>query len=86
MAKAGAFAVVLELVAPTLAARITRECSIPTIGIGSGPDCDGQILVSTDLLGTFPWFIPKFVKPQLHAADQMKRAIRDWKDSLSSPS
>ena len=51
-------------------------------GIGSGPDCDGQILVTTDLLGTFPWFTPKFVKPRLNAADQMRAAIEEWKKSI----
>ena len=84
LAGAGAFAIVLELVNPDAAAAITRACPVPTIGIGSGPGCDGQILVSTDLLGTFPWFIPKFVKPQLDAAAQMRRTIRDWKKSLSA--
>ena len=83
LAQAGAFAIVLELITPTVAAAITRECPVPTIGIGSGLDCDGQIVVSTDLLGTFPWFVPKFVKPQLNAADQMRRAIRDWKETLA---
>jgi len=82
LADAGAFAVVLELVTPQVAAEITRTISIPTIGIGSGPDCDGQILVTTDLLGTFPWFTPKFVKPRLNAADQMRAAIEEWKKSI----
>jgi 3-methyl-2-oxobutanoate hydroxymethyltransferase len=82
LADAGAFAVVLELVAPAVAKEITRSVSIPTIGIGSGPDCDGQILVTTDLLGTFPWFTPKFVKPRLNAADQMRAAIEEWKKSV----
>ena len=79
---AGAFAVVLELVAPQAARLITGEISIPTVGIGSGPDCDGQILVTTDLLGTFPWFTPKFVTPRLNAADQMRAAIEEWKKSI----
>ena len=54
LAEAGAFAIVLELVTPPVAKEITQTISIPTIGIGSGPDCDGQILVTPDLLGTFP--------------------------------
>src|SRR5262245_11938478 len=82
LAKAGAFAIVLELVAPPVAKEITQTIPIPTIGIGSGPECDGQILVTTDLLGTFPWFTPKFVKPRLNAADQMRAAIEEWKKSL----
>jgi len=82
LVEAGAFALVLELVAPPVAKEITEGIPIPTIGIGSGPDCDGQILVTTDLLGTFPWFTPKFVKPRLNAADQMRAAIEEWKKSV----
>lgn len=59
---AGAFAIVLELMPRTIAARITKELSIPTIGIGAGPDCDGQVLVSYDMLGLTPGFKPKFLK------------------------
>ena len=82
LADAGAFAIVLELVTPPVAQELTQKIHVPTIGIGSGPDCDGQILVSTDLLGTFPWFTPKFVKPRLNAADQMRAAIEEWKKSI----
>lgn len=82
LAEAGAFAIVLELVAPTVAAEITRTVPIPTIGIGSGPDCDGQILVINDLVGTFPWFTPRFVRPRLHAFEQMRAAIVAWRESL----
>ncbi|HXT39056.1 MAG TPA: 3-methyl-2-oxobutanoate hydroxymethyltransferase [Candidatus Angelobacter sp.] len=82
LADAGAFAIVLELVAPPVAKELTQKIQVPTIGIGSGPDCDGQILVTTDLLGTFPWFTPKFVKPRLNAADQMRAAIEEWKKSI----
>ena len=83
LAEAGAFAVVLELVTPPVAKEITERFSFVTIGIGSGPDCDGQILVTPDLLGTFPWFTPKFVKKQLNAAEQMRAMVREWKGSLS---
>src|SRR6266568_6411242 len=82
LAQAGAFALILELVAPPVARELTQTIPIPTIGIGSGPECDGQILVTTDLLGTFPWFTPKFVKPRLNAADQMRAAIEEWKKSI----
>jgi 3-methyl-2-oxobutanoate hydroxymethyltransferase len=82
---AGAFAIVLELVTPPVAKEITSMLSIPTIGIGSGPDCDGQILVTQDLLGTFPWFTPRFVKPRLNGADQMRDAIQAWMTSLNTP-
>jgi 3-methyl-2-oxobutanoate hydroxymethyltransferase len=75
---AGALAVVLELVIPNAAIQITRRIPIPTIGIGSGPDCDGQILVTHDLIGTFPWFTPGFVKPKLKASQLMRQAVDDW--------
>ena len=83
LVEAGAFAIVLELVTPPVAEELTRRIPIPTIGIGSGPNCDGQILVTSDLLGMFPWFTPKFVKPKLNAAEQMKKTVEDWKRSLS---
>ena len=82
LAQAGAFALILELVALPVARELTQTIPVPTIGIGSGPECDGQILVTTDLLGTFPWFTPKFVKPRLNAADQMRAAIEEWKKSI----
>ncbi len=83
LADAGVFAIVLELVTPAVAKDISEKISVPTIGIGSGPDCDGQILVTPDLVGTFPWFTPKFVKPKVNAAEQMRAAIREWKEALA---
>lgn len=85
LARAGAFAIVLELVTPAVAAQITRKIPIPTIGIGSGPDCDGQILVTHDLLGLLPWMRLKHVKPVLNAADQMLAAVRQWKEETTNP-
>jgi 3-methyl-2-oxobutanoate hydroxymethyltransferase len=82
LAAAGAFALVLELVTPPVAKEITALISIPTIGIGSGPDCDGQILVTHDLIGTFPWFTPRFVKPRANCAAEIKSAVDAWKNSL----
>jgi 3-methyl-2-oxobutanoate hydroxymethyltransferase len=79
---AGAFAIVLELVAPPVAREISRRVPIPTIGIGSGPDCDGQILVTPDLLGMLPWFSLKHVKPRLNAAEQMRAVIEEWKNLI----
>jgi 3-methyl-2-oxobutanoate hydroxymethyltransferase len=73
---AGAFSVVLEIVAPETAKMISREIEIPTIGIGSGKECDGQILVTHDLIGLFPWFTPKFVAPEAKVADQIRNAAR----------
>jgi len=80
--QAGAFAIVLELVTPPVAVEITKTISIPTIGIGSGPDTDGQVLVTADLVGMFPWFTPKFAKPRVNAAEQIRAAITEWKKSL----
>jgi 3-methyl-2-oxobutanoate hydroxymethyltransferase len=82
LSEAGAFALVLELVTPTFAAELTRRIPIPTIGIGSGPECDGQILVIHDLLGLSPWYNLKHVKPKLNAAEQMRAAVKEWKQSL----
>jgi 3-methyl-2-oxobutanoate hydroxymethyltransferase len=81
---AGAFALVLELVVPRVAREISQAVSIPTIGIGSGPDCDGQILVVHDLLGMFPWFTPKFVQPRFRAAEQVRQAVLDWMASVTA--
>jgi 3-methyl-2-oxobutanoate hydroxymethyltransferase len=72
--KAGAFSVVLEIVQAPVAKQITNTIEIPTIGIGSGEHCDGQILVTHDLIGLFPWFTPKFVSPQARVADEIRRA------------
>lgn len=76
--KAGAFAIVLELVLPEVAREISRLIRIPTIGIGSGAFCDGQILVTLDLWGTFPWFTPKFIKPKVAGAGLYRQAVSDW--------
>lgn len=71
---AGAFALLLELVVPESARQITRSVTIPTIGIGSGDACDGQVLVTSDLIGLFPWFRPKFVSPKANVAAEIARA------------
>jgi len=82
LADAGAFAVVLELVAAPVSLEITRLIPIPTIGIGSGPGTDGQILVISDLIGAFPWFTPRFVKPRIHTGADIKRTVVEWQRSL----
>ena len=74
--KAGVFAVVLEIVSPETARQITSALKIPTIGIGSGSHCDGQILVTHDLIGLFPWFTPKFVSPEARVADEIRKATQ----------
>lgn len=79
---AGAFAVVLELVDPEVAGELTASLPIPTIGIGSGMDCDGQILVTTDLWATSPDFIPNHVQPNEVIRAEMKNTVRFWKDSI----
>ena len=76
--EAGAFAVVLELVQHETARQITAALAIPTIGIGSGRHCDGQVLVSHDLVGLFPWFTPKFVKPRVRVAEEIRRAVGEF--------
>ena len=82
LAGAGAFAIVLELVTPPVAREISGQIAIPTIGIGSGPDCDGQILVTHDLTGNFPWFTPRFVKPRANCAAEIRSAVAAWRSSL----
>ena len=74
--RAGAFSVVLEIVLADVARQITNAIDIPTIGIGSGKHCDGQILVTHDLIGLFPWFTPKFVSPEARVAEEIRRAAR----------
>jgi 3-methyl-2-oxobutanoate hydroxymethyltransferase len=76
--KAGAFSVVLEIVMAKIAGQITNTITIPTIGIGSGENCDGQILVTHDLIGLFPWFTPKFVSPEARVADEIRKAARTF--------
>ena len=82
LVEAGAFAVVLELVTPPVARELTQRLPIPTIGIGSGPDCDGQILVTPDLLGMLPWYNLKHVKPKLNAAEQMRAVVQQWREGV----
>lgn len=76
--EAGAFAVVLEIVVPELAREISASLAVPTIGIGSGEGCDGQILVLHDLIGLYPWFKPKFAKQRADTASAISAAVRDY--------
>jgi 3-methyl-2-oxobutanoate hydroxymethyltransferase len=79
---AGAFAIVLEAIPAELAKSITEQMTIPTIGIGAGPHCDGQVLVLYDLLGLFDDFVPKFVKPYAHLKADALQALRRYKEEV----
>jgi 3-methyl-2-oxobutanoate hydroxymethyltransferase len=82
--EAGAFSVVLEAVPRDTAKQITEMLSIPTIGIGAGPDCDGQVLVLQDLLGLFSAFRPKFVKSYVNLRTETERGIKSYIDEVKS--
>jgi 3-methyl-2-oxobutanoate hydroxymethyltransferase len=79
---AGAFAIVLEAIPAELAKTVTEQLTIPTIGIGAGSHCDGQILVLYDLLGLFDDFVPKFVKPYAHLKADALQALRRYKEEV----
>ena len=79
---AGAFSLILEAVPAELAHTITQAVSIPTIGIGAGPHCDGQVLVLYDLLGLFDDFVPKFVKTYAHLKADALQALRSFKEEV----
>ena len=85
MQDAGAFALVLEGIPREVAAQVTREVAIPTIGIGAGPDCDGQVLVIHDLLGITGHLrgtAPKFVKPYADLGEVIVSAARAYADDV----
>ena len=82
--QAGAFAVVLESVPARLAALITERVSIPTIGIGAGPGCDGQVQVINDLLGLFSEFVPKHAKQYAKLLDIMTKAIGEYQAEIKA--
>jgi 3-methyl-2-oxobutanoate hydroxymethyltransferase len=83
---AGVFAIVLESIPGEIAERVTAAVSVPTIGIGAGPDCDGQVLVSYDMLGLFDEFVPSFVKQYARLADTVVRAAKSYADDVRSSS
>jgi len=80
--EAGAFMIVMECIPDLVAARITRELRIPTIGIGAGRDCDGQVLVYHDLVGLFARFTPKFVKQYVNLSPLIKEALAQYKSDV----
>ena len=77
--KAGVFSIVLEGVPSALAKKVTEEVSVPTIGIGAGPDCDGQVLVINDMLGMFSDYVPKFVKKYVDLQPLILEALKAYK-------
>jgi 3-methyl-2-oxobutanoate hydroxymethyltransferase len=80
--EAGAFSIVLEAVPDRVAELITQELSIPTIGIGAGPGCDGQVLVTHDLLGLFERFTPRFVRRYANLAETMRQAFAAYREDV----
>jgi 3-methyl-2-oxobutanoate hydroxymethyltransferase len=80
--RAGAFSIVLESIPADVAAAVTKAVKVPTIGIGAGPDCDGQVLVSYDMLGLFDGFVPSFVKQYARLADDVVNATRSYVDEV----
>jgi 3-methyl-2-oxobutanoate hydroxymethyltransferase len=82
--KAGAFAIVLECIPRAIAKKITDEVPIPTIGIGAGADCDGQVLVLHDLLGITSGYMPRFVKAYADLKTDITRAVTQYRDEVRS--
>lgn len=79
---AGCFSIVLEKIPRDLAEKITKEINIPTIGIGAGPCCDGQVLVLHDMLGLFEDFTPKFVKKYANLGEHIRHAVEHYRDDV----
>jgi 3-methyl-2-oxobutanoate hydroxymethyltransferase len=84
--QAGAFSIVLEAVPAPLSKLITERAGVPTIGIGAGPDCDGQVQVVSDLLGLFTDFVPKHAKQYAKLADIIKAAVGDYTSEVKAGS
>jgi 3-methyl-2-oxobutanoate hydroxymethyltransferase len=80
--RAGVFAIVLEAVGHDAARQVTAAVTVPTIGIGSGPHCDGQVLVSPDMLGLFAGQIPSFARQYVRLVDDITRAAREYADDV----
>jgi len=81
---AGVFSIVLEAVPAEVGEKVSKELTIPTIGIGAGPGCDGQVLVFNDMVGLFEWFVPKFVKRYAELAPVMRDAFTQFRDEVRS--
>lgn len=80
--EAGCFSIVLEAVPKQVAKKITESLTIPTIGIGAGPDCDGQVLVINDILGLFEEFKPKFVRQYAKLSDHIRSAVKNYLEDV----
>ena len=76
--KAGAFSIVLECIPADIAKEISEKLTIPTIGIGAGADCDGQVLVVNDMLGATSGYVPSFVKQYANVAETISKAVSQW--------
>ena len=76
--QAGAFSVLLECIPGAIAKSITEQLDVPTIGIGAGPDCDGQVLVINDVLGLTSGYVPSFVKQYANLGETITEAARSW--------
>jgi 3-methyl-2-oxobutanoate hydroxymethyltransferase len=82
LAEAGCFSIVLEAIPAAIAARITASVAVPTIGIGAGADCDGQVLVVHDVLGLYERFRPRFVKQYAQLGEQMLKALTQYREEV----
>ena len=82
--EAGVFAIVLEAVPADVGEKVSEELTVPTIGIGAGPGCDGQVLVFNDMVGLFERFVPKFVKRYAELAPVMRDAFTQFRDEVRS--
>ena len=80
--EAGAFSIVLECIPRDIAGKLSDELLIPTIGIGAGPDCDGQVLVIHDLIGLTTGYVPSFVKPFANVGTSIINAVRNWTEEV----
>lgn len=86
LVEAGVFAIVLESVVPETARDLTARTPVPTIGIGCGGDtCDGEVAVVTDLLGSYPWFVPPFAKPEADLSKQIVKAAAAYLSRVQKP-
>jgi 3-methyl-2-oxobutanoate hydroxymethyltransferase len=84
LSDAGVFSIVVEKIPASLAKRVTQSVSVPTIGIGAGPHCDGQVLVVTDMLGLTEEFKPRFVRRYAELADELRTAFGRYIDDVKS--